>query len=204
MSVWQCQGCKNQGEQKLFECYLCDLFMIERFAWLELFEWLGCIVMLVVTEPTISKSLEQLLCYGHSYFILKLFSSRSLKDSSSKAQRPSFWFCLRTKNLFQMTFLNDYSSNIVLTRVTSDLSIFKSFPKIISLKTRFTKWITLILVWPSKNISKGAFKQFGLFESKMEWSVFTSIFQNNDHSPFSWKLPLFSKYFRISYLYFVK
>ena len=116
---------------------------------------------------------------------LKTFFSRALKTFISKTQRTSFWFCLRTKNLFQMSFLNDYSSNIVLTRVTSDLSIFKCFPKIISLKTRFIKWITFLLVWPWKTFPKDFISLNSLkinwndpcFEIESEYGSFNFIFK---------------------------
>ena len=65
---------------------------------------------------------------------------------------------------------------MVLTRVTSDPRIFKCFPKITSLKTRFTKWITLILVWPCKTFPKD-FISLISFENKMEWSIFTFYFK---------------------------
>ena len=50
--------------------------------------------------------------------------------------------------------------------VTLDLSILECFHKFIFLKTRFTKWVTLILVWPCKTFSKGL---CSLFSLKIKW-----------------------------------
>ena len=133
---------------------------------------------------------------------LKPLFSRALEIVISKTQRPPFWFCLRTKNLFQMIFLNS-SSQFISTRVTSDLSSLKGFPIFIFLKTRFTKWVTLILVWPCKAFPKD-FMQFDFFENKMEWSIFTSYFKNLDHSTLLENSPLFTKYFKLPYLSFLK
>ena len=73
------------------------------------------------------------VCYGHSWIILKPLFSRALKIFISKAQRPSFWFCLWTKDLFQMIFLKS-SFQFISTRVTSDLSSLNGFPNLFLLK----------------------------------------------------------------------
>ena len=132
---------------------------------------------------------------------LKTLFSRSLKIFISKTQRPSFWFCLRTKNLFQMIFLNS-SFQFISTRVTSDLSSLKWFPKFISLKTRLTKWVTLILVWSCKTFPKDL---CSLIYLKLKWNDPYSLLISK-HGSFnsSWKLPLVSKYFKHSYLSFVR
>ena len=53
--------------------------------------------MFVVTEPTISKSLEKLYAMATPVLFLKILSQGNLKDLFSKAQRPLTWFCLLTQ-----------------------------------------------------------------------------------------------------------